>query len=195
MTPSTISFLESPVVTNINISLSWESNENVTWECVLVNGTIEYTVNCTEAYWNGYNLSEGTYNLRISATDEAGNVATVTHTFEVDLTPPTVTIGIYPMPLSNQITSILIFSCDEMCTLECQLLSNSTLSQESSCNRHVFITPTLQHNTTYTFMVTATDKVNNRETATYTWETDFVNPLIFGTQNLSVPCSNTNPTN
>ena len=37
----------------------------------------------------------------ITVTDDAGNVATLVYTFEIDLTPPTVTITDGPPPLSN----------------------------------------------------------------------------------------------
>ena len=91
ITPPVITFLQDPVLSNGNISLSWESNENATWECNLVVNSTTSSVNCSGANWRGYNLSEGRYELMITATDDAGNVATLVHTFEVDLTPPTVT--------------------------------------------------------------------------------------------------------
>ena len=38
-------------------------------------------------------LDEGSYTFRTGSRDEAGNTATATRTFSVDLTPPTVTLG------------------------------------------------------------------------------------------------------
>ena len=195
VTPPTITFLKSPSVSNSNISLIWESNENVTWDCTLQRDTIEFMVNCSAAYWSGYDLREGVYHLAINATDEAGNVATVTHTFEVDLTPPTTTLVQKPLPLSNQLSIMLAFTCNEVCSFECQFLS-STMPQEIliSCNRGFFNTPILQHNGNHTFVVVGTDQVGNKgEPVTCMWETDFESPLIFGVQNLSVLCNETNP--
>ena len=193
VTPPTITFLENPLTSNTNVSFSWESNENVTWQCKLINGTAEFQVSCDEAYWRGYMLDEGLYSLHIKATDEAGNMATAIHTFEVDLTPPATSIVQKPALLSNQQTAILRFTCNEICSLECEFFSNS-ISEAFPCNQGVFVTSTLEHNTNYTFSVTATDQVGNEgEIVSYTWETDFESPHVFGVQNVSVSCSDTSP--
>ena len=195
VTPPTITFLDILSVTNANVSFSWESNENVTWKCKVVNGTTEYEVGCSEAYWSGYELDEGIYSLNITATDEAGNTATVIHTFEVDLTPPTISILQKPAQLSNQQTAILRFACNEICSYECKFFSDLVSATDHfSCISGFFYTPTLEHNTSYIFSVTATDQVGNKgEAMTYAWETDFESPHVYGIQNVSVLCSNVSP--
>ena len=178
-----------------NISFSWESNENVLWECELEIDNTLSTVNCSNASWEGYNLKEGVYSLEIRATDQAGNIANRAHAFETDQTPPITTIIQKPSPLSNQQISTLTFTCnEESCSFECQLNSTASQGSASSCNRGMFVTPILQHSAEYTFIVTATDQVGNRgECTTYTWETDFQSPLIFGVDNTTVQCSMATP--
>ena len=199
VTPPTITLLDSPLVSNANISLSWVSNENVTWDCILVRNGMEITVNCSNASWRGYGLDEGTYMLHITATDSAGNAATIRHTFDIDLTPPVTTIVQKPLPLSNVIAPTLTFVCNEaVCFFQCQFLSHTASSSQQAafpCSR-AYTTPFLQHGTNYTFFVTATDQVGNiGGTVTYSWETDFESPRIFGMQNVTSPCDNTSPDN
>ena len=196
ITPSAITFLQDPTLSSGNISLSWESNENVTWECSLVVNSITSSVNCSGANWRGYNFSEGRYELMITATDDAGNVATLVHTFEVDLTPPTVTIVRGPPLLSNQVKSIVRFTCDEHCTAKCQLSSDISNGNLVSCHHRSFSALNLQHNNNYTLYIIATDRIGNRaEPVSYSWETDFVSPVVFDVSNTSVLCSETSPVN
>jgi len=183
---------------NSNISLSWESNENVTWKCSLVVNSTTSSVNCSGANWRGYNLSEGRYELIITATDDAGNVATFVHMFNVDLTPPTVTITDGPPFLTNEITSTLynLHNNESLnCSYYCQLYSNSmnVLVLSVTCDGGILTTPSLETNN-YTLSVIATDYVGNTGQPTnYHWETDLISPLIFGVDNASTQCSTTNP--
>ena len=194
-TPPTITFLENPSLTNANVTIRWESNENVTWECNLVHGNVESAVNCSEGYWLGYGISAGSHAIEVRAQDLVGNIATVRHTFEVDVIPPISTIMTKPSLISNQQTSMFTFSCNEMCTFKCQLMANMSEEIYSSCNSGTFVTPTLQSNTNYTFFVTATDQVGNiGESADYSWETDYEAPNIFIAQNATALCTLTRPT-
>ena len=195
ITPPTIIFLQNATVTNANVSFAWESNENVTWGCFLQHGMVVSRVNCSESYWSGYSLNEGLYRLEITATDDAGNVATLAHAFQVDTTPPVVTISRAPNPVSNEVTPVLTFFCNEPpCSFECLLRSNGVQLSLSSCNNSHFITPTLQGHSNYTFLVKATDQVGNSgDTVSYSWQTDFESPHIFGIQNTSVMCNNITP--
>ena len=195
VTPPSISFLNNPSVSNASVSISWQANENATWECNLVEDSNRSSVHCSEAYWISYDLNEGQYNLEVIGTDDAANTATVTHAFYVDLTPPTTIIVQKPALISNEEAPTLTFRCDEACSLECKFFSNP-MSQHLlfPCNHGRFITPSLQHNGSYTFQVTATDEVGNiGENVTYMWETDFESPHIYGTQNVSVLCTDTSP--
>ena len=195
LTPPVITFLLNPSITNTNVSFAWESNENATWACILVNSADESIVNCSGASWMGYGLSEGEYHLNIRGTDEAGNTAMVIHTFEVDLTPPaSAIITSKPHSISNQQTSILTFSCTEICSYECRFVSNMTQEFVVPCDDGMFNTPILQSSTNYALFVTAIDQAGNRaESVSYTWETDFEIPQIFGVQNTSAMCNLTTP--
>ena len=157
----------------------------------------ESIVNCSQGRWTGYNLTEGSHELTINATDDAGNVATDMHTFRVDLTAPKVTIFQRPQEISNQRSFTMRFVCNELCSFQCQFYTVSQTQMNNyttSCNNGVFSTPTLDHNATNTIIITATDQVGNRgDPVTYVWETDFVNPQIFGVSNLSVVCTDTIP--
>lgn len=160
--PPVITFLLNPSVTNTNVSFAWKSNENATWACILVNGAAESIVNCSEASWMGYGLSEGEYHLNIHGTDEAGNTATAIHIFEIDLTPPaSAIITSKPRSISNQQTSTLTFSCAEICSYECRFVSNMTQEFIVSCDSGMFNTPILQSGTNYALFVTAIDQAGN----------------------------------
>ena len=200
ITPPVITVVENPTISNGTIRLQWNANENVTWACKLTSRNSEYIVNCSEGRWIGYNLSEGTYELTINATDDAKNIAVYVHTFMVDLTAPEVTIFQQPEQLSNQKSSTVRFTCNELhaCFFQCQFYTVHSIQKQNyttTCNNGVYFTPTLDHNATYTIIITATDQVGNRgKPVTYSWETDFESPQIFGVRNLSALCSNTSPT-
>ena len=190
-TPPAITFIDGSTLSNGNITLSWRSNENTTWRCNLINGMVTYMVDCSDGEWSGYDLDEGTYGLQINATDDAGNVATLAHIFNVDKTPPSITITQRPLPVSLQIRPTLRFRCNEICTFVCWL-SFDTQDLPLLCRNGILNTPTLLHNVSYTVSVIATDQIGNiASPITYTWETDFVSPVIFGVSNTSAPCTDT----
>ena len=197
VTPPIITFVQNPPQSNENITVSWSVNENITsWQCYLIHNSTKYLISCSNETWSGYNLNTGEYSLNISATDDAGNVGTVVHTFDVDLTPPNVTIIQRPNLLSNDVTTTFRYVCNEICTFKCRLLFNQSQYNPTDCNSGVFVTSPLQHNTNYTLLIIATDQVGNKgEPVTYSWETDFENPTIFGVNNVSAPCNDTNPNN
>ena len=194
VTPPTITFLENPQVSNTNVTLLWMSNEIVTWQCRLIIDTTEMPVNCSEANWRRYFLNEGSYDLEIKSIDEAGNKARVVHTFQVDLTPPTITIVQKSLLVSHLQHAIFTFACNEICLFECTLLSNNITLQSSPCNGRRHTTPLLEHNGNYTILVIATDAVGNKgEAIIYSWETDFENRQVFGIHDLSAQCTDVSP--
>ena len=190
-TPPAITFINGSTLSDGNITLSWRSNENATWRCHLISGMVTYMVDCSDGEWSGYDLDEGTYGLQINATDDAGNVATLAHIFNVDKTPPSITITQRPLPVSLQIRPTLRFRCNEICTFECWF-SFDTQDLPLLCRNGILNTPTLLHNVSYTVSVIATDQIGNiASPITYTWETDFVSPVIFGVNDTSAPCTDT----
>ena len=201
ITPPVITLIKKPVISNGTISLEWNANENVTWACKLTGHNNDSIVDCSEGRWIEYNLSEGTYKLTINATDDADNMAVYVHTFMVDLTAPEVTIIQQPRKVSNQKSSTIRYTCNEKlnCYFQCHfyiIAPGQVQDYITTCNNGVFITPTLDHNATYTIVITATDQVGNRgKPVTYEWETDFEAPQISGISNLSISCTNTSPSN
>ena len=197
-TPPVITFVENPIISNGTIRLHWNANENVTWACKLVTGhSSESIVSCSQGRWTGYNLTEGSYELTINGTDDVGNVAIYIHNFQVDLTAPEVTILQRPQEISNHKSFTIRFTCNELCSIQCQFYTVSPNQMDNytiSCNNGVFSTPTLDHNATNTIIITATDQVGNKgEPVSYSWETDFESPIIYGISNVSAPCNNSNP--
>ena len=197
VTPPVITLVENPIISNGTIRLHWNANENVTWACMLTGHSSESIVNCSQGRWTGYNLTEGSHEITINATDDAGNAAVYIHTFQVDLTAPEVTIFQRPQEISNQKSFTIRFTCNELCSFQCQFYTvtpNQMDNYTIACNNGVFSTPTLDHNATNTIIITATDQVGNKgDPVTYVWETDFKDPQIFGISNLSVVCTNTIP--
>ena len=74
-----------------------------------------------------------------------------------------------PGPVCNQQTSMLTFSCNELCTFNCLLLTNISVQKFNLCDNGIYVTPALQSNTDYMFLVTATDQVGkiNGESSAY----------------------------
>ena len=199
ITPPSITFSNPPSVSNVNISLIWSSNEEVTWRCILYNGITAVILECSAGLWNGFNLQEGTYSLEVSATDLANNNATETHTFTIDATPPIVTFTQVPQKISNIESNVLLkFTCDDDCRYQCFFDEESNENEVaiSQCDIGHFYTSTLSHGENYTLTIIATDNVGNvGEPTSYTWETDFEPPIIGYLANTSSLCtSNLSPT-
>ena len=195
ITPPVIAFLENPMRSTANITLTWSADEEVVWDCELSFENEMMIVNCSGDFWRGYGLAEGRYELQVTATDLSSNIAMISHSFDVDLTPPAVSFGLVPAPVSNQLTPTFTFTCGEVCIFDCLLQERDGIRKDYfPCNQHFYTTPILEHNRTFTFSVVATDDVGNRgQEVTYTWETDFESPQISGVSNTSILCNDTTP--
>ena len=195
ITPPMITFHENPMRSNANITLTWSADEEVVWDCELSFENEIKIVNCSESRWSGYGLAEGQYEIRITAVDLSGNIVTISHSFVVDLTPPTASLEQRPSPVSNQQSPRFTFTCSEICTFECKVQMSDRLTEEYlPCNQRFYNIPSLEHNRMYKFSVVATDDVHNSgQKVTYTWETDFERPRISGVSNASILCSDTSP--
>ena len=192
VTPPSINFLMKPSVSNVNITLTWESDEsNVTWHCNLITELVTLEQECPDGVWTGLHLAGGVYRLEVSGTDLAENTAVVVHNFIIDVTPPITSINRFPPEFSNRDSFLFRFSCNEVCTFQCQFReSNETEELFFPCNIRLFVTPSLSHGKRYVFSVMATDQVGNiGEPVSHTWETDFVAPTVFGVMNVSVLCT------
>ena len=194
LTPPIVRIIDGPSLSNANISVSWDSNEPVTYQCSLNNGLSSVMVNCFDAVWTGLNLTEGSYRLEISTTDLANNTALVSHLFKIDTTPPTLIFTVIPRTVSNIRRDLLRFKCEdnEACTFHC-IFSEGNISSDaglSSTCAYSFSTPFLSHGRFYTLRVVPTDEAGNvGESVSYTWETDFEPPTVFGVTNISTLCT------
>ena len=194
ITPPYITFTSNPSRSNQNISISWQSSEEVMYTCALIFGSKRDTVNCFQASWSGQGLNEGSYQLEIIATDLANNSVTHIHAFDVDLTPPNAFIDGKPDSVSNQVTTRFSFQCNENCSFECSIHELNTQEELVPCTQSLFFTPILEHNKTYIFTAVPTDDVGNKgQEVSYTWETDFENPRISRVANFSTSCSEVSP--
>lgn len=84
---------EGSWVTTAMPQVGWVADADIVrTRCRLTkNGVAEIWVNCSSpsVLWTG---ADGAYAVDVEVTDGAGNVATITRTFKVDLTPPAVSI-------------------------------------------------------------------------------------------------------
>ena len=164
------------------------------WDCELSFENEINIVYCSGGFWRGCGLTERQYELQITATDLSGNIATKSHSFDVDLTPPAVSFGQGPAPVSNQLRRTFMFTCSEVCLFDCRLQKRDGISEDYTFHIFLHYPYNLEHNCTYVFSIVATDDVRNRgQEVTYTWETDFESPQISGVSNTSILCNDTSP--
>ena len=194
ITPPRVTIVDGQFLSNGNISITWDSNEPVTYTCTLTSGPTSVEVNCVDAIWSGSNLIQGSYRLEISATDLFNNTASVVHTFRIDTTPPVLEFTSVPGEVSNAVSATLRYRCEgsETCAYQCTSFEGNMESEEGSSFRcfRSYRTPPLSHGRYYTLSVTATDEAGNvGEPVSYTWETDFEPPTVFGVVNASTLCT------
>ena len=195
ITPPRIVFTMSPSRSSGNISIAWNSNEEVNYTCTLSFESERNIVNCLEESWSEVDLFEGVYQFEVTAIDSAGNSATETHNFAVDMTPPVAFVRQRPPLVSNQVSSRLSFGCDETCTFKCAFYEfNTTEKNPFSCDQRLYFTENLEHNKRYVFSVVPTDDVGNiGEEIFYVWETDFEVPKLSVVSTFDTQCSEIDP--
>lgn len=118
--PPLLAFQEGPAaLTGAAVTFHFGCTENCSFECALDGSGF---VACASP-WTLESLSEGTHAITIRGSDPAGNAgAELTHTWEVDLTPPTASITLAPGPYVNSTEATFAFACDEAsCTFACSL--------------------------------------------------------------------------
>ena len=77
----------------------------------------------------------------------AENTAMVVHTFTIDVIPPIASITRKPPEFSNQEFFRFRFSCNEICTFQCQFREDSDDTGVAifPCNSGRYSTPSLSH--------------------------------------------------
>lgn len=118
------------------------------------------------------NLAEGSYTLSVTATDTAGNSSnTITHSFNVDLTAPQITLNNPGANPTNSDSRTLDFSADEQVSMSCELDN----AGYSACSSPMILSGLADGS--HTFTVRATDLAGNSATAASSWSVDTAAPI------------------
>lgn len=161
-------------------SFSWTAagDDQSLRECSLDSGTPSFGA-CTSPtqYDQATPLDEGSYTFRIRVEDEAGNTATDTRTFSVDLTPPTVTLtALGPTGPTNDSRPSFGWTTAAENARECSVDQGTiNFGPCTSLNQHD--QPSNLADGAYTFRVRVTDPAGNTASATRDFSVDTVGPM------------------
>ena len=161
-------------------SFSWTAagDDQSLRECSLDSGTPSFGA-CTSPtqYDQATPLAEGNYTFRVRVTDPAGNTATDTRTFSVDLTPPTVTLtALGPTGPTNDPRPSFGWTTAAENARECSVDQGTiNFGPCTSLNRHD--QPTDLADGAYSFRVRVTDPAGNTASATRDFSVDTVGPV------------------
>ncbi len=123
-------------------------------------------------------LSEGNHTFRVRSTDSAGNPSIeAVYTWEIDITPPTTTIGLKPNNPTNQTGANFTFSSSEQATSTFKCRLDNAPAGFTNCSSPQPYTGLAQG--THTFEVQATDDADNTgPAASWTWVVDTTPPTV-----------------
>lgn len=117
----------------------------------------------------GSPLADGSYTFRLRATDAAGNSAVATRTFQLDATPPSVSIDSGPSGITNEVSPTFTFSAADavgpisfLCSIDTGASSFGACSGPGNSDKPA---SPLSFGS-YTFRVRATDAATNSSVAT-----------------------------
>jgi uncharacterized repeat protein (TIGR03803 family) len=169
-------------------AFSFFTNEASTFGCQLDGGAVE---GCrpdpsapgdpTKGTQTYAGLPAGPHLFTVTATDAAGNSASLGYSWTIDLTAPALTITSAPFNPTNSNTAGLAFSASEPSTFRCQLVGPASYGPEA-CGSTLSTTGTRSYvglgEGSYTFTVTARDAATNATSAAYSWVVDQTPPSI-----------------
>jgi hypothetical protein len=137
--------------------IAFSSEPGATFECSLTTGAPIYGP-CASPHAFAA-VADGTYTVRVRATDAAGNTgAAATGTFTVDTIAPVAAITRAPSNPTNDHTPEFAFSADDQtASFECSLTAGPPVFTPCSSP----VTSPAQADGTYTFAVRATDAAGN----------------------------------
>lgn len=131
---------------------------------------------CASQTLNVINLTEGSHTFDLRATDVAGNVASASRAWVIDLTPPVVTIIAGPVPYVGSLSAQFSFEATDVngiAGFECRVDNNAF----STCASPY--TATNLNEGGHVFYVHATDMAGNTSApASYIWTLDISPPII-----------------
>jgi hypothetical protein len=160
-------------------SFSWTAagDDQSLRECSLDSGTPSFGA-CTSPtqYDQATSLAEGSYTFRIRVEDEAGNTATDTRAFSVDLTPPAVTLtALGPTGPTNDPRPSFGWTTAAENARQCSIDQGTiNFGPCTSLNQHDQSTSLADG--AYTFRVRVTDPAGNTASATRDFIVDTVGP-------------------
>jgi hypothetical protein len=119
----------------------------------------------------GSTLPEGPHVFRVRATNGIGNQAIASHTFTVDVTPPTLSIGFGPSGTISDNTPLFGFRAESGATVQCSIDQGAPVYGScASATTHAADAPLTDG--AYVFRVQATDAAGNQATATRAFAVD-----------------------
>jgi hypothetical protein len=159
------------------------------WTTIATDTTAPYA-----ASWDTTGVADGTYDLRVVATDVLGNSApssTVANRVVENSAPDTTITSSPPDPSNDANPTFSFTSSKPSSTFECRIDGGSW----SSCTSPDTISPALGGGS-HTFDVRATDQVGNADPspASYTWTIDFSLPDTTIDSSPANPDNNATPT-
>ena len=122
-------------------------------------------------------LGEGTHSFEVRAIDQAGNVdgSPASYEWQIDLTPPSVSIDSGPEGLTNDNTPTFGFSSEPGASFECSIDAGApAFGPCSSAGSHTPSEPLADGS--YGFRVRATDAAGNQSSATRSFTVDATAP-------------------
>jgi hypothetical protein len=177
-TAPVITFTQAPAALNnmVTANVQWTSTDALSGvkaiECRLDGAA--YAACPGSASYSG--LAPGAHHVDVRVTDNAGNVATGSRAWTIDLTPPSVQIISHPNPFVSATTAAFGFSASDVSGIagyECRV-DNATYAACTSPNPVSNIAEG-----SHVFYVRASDKAGNvSDPATYTWTVDLTPPII-----------------
>jgi hypothetical protein len=165
-------------------SFSWTAagDDQSLRECSLDSGTPSFGA-CTGStqYDQATPLAEGNYTFRVRVTDPAGNTASATRDFSVDLTPPAVTLtALGPTGPTNDPRPSFGWTTAAENARECSVDQGTiNFGPCTSLNRHD--QPTDLADGAYTFRVRVTDPAGNTSSAIRDFSVDTLGPSVWVT--------------
>ena len=176
-TPPNITWTVQPVAASkeSSFSFAFTSDDPAATTCTLhrYNGYGLIQQSACNSPWTRSGMAEGQYELVVSATDAAGNTGTLSHTWYVDRTAPTIYFSGEPPAQSNQTTATISANCSyggSPCTLECALDGNAA----APCASPEKLTGLSEG--PHSLVVTATDAAGNTKSRTHSWTVDLTPP-------------------
>ncbi len=154
------------------------------FECRLDSSAPSAWEACTSAKQYA-DLAEGSHKFEVRAIDEAGNAdaTPATNQWQIDLTPPAISINSGPAGLTNDSTPAFTFDSDVGASFQCSIDSGApSFGACSSAGSHTAASPLADG--PHTFRVRATDPAGNQAVATRSFTVDASEP---GTQITAKP--------